>query len=147
MPPISQRSKFGRSGKRSSQSLRDYEKIQHRIKASGSKIEFVSNYIDRYFGTHVTSVILLSLAKIFIGKLDLKLDRLAKRNRSALLCWYAENWDSIYANLKDTDFLSYITNQGYPSQSFAAHSTVNEEIEEPKPHFDPTDISFLLNTH
>ena len=123
------KNKIRRGGKQSTQSSRDYERIQTRIQQNGSKIEYVSNFLDRYFRTHVTSVILLSLARIFIRKLDLTLDRLAKRNRTALLCWFAENWDPIYAQLKRTDFLTYVANQGFPDENGQIQSSPNPESE------------------
>ena len=89
---------------RTPQSIRDYEKVQKRMKDNGSKVDQVSTFIDKYFGTHVTIAILTSLAKIVMGRYALKLDRLARRNRSALLCWYAENWDVIFPLLNDSAF-------------------------------------------
>lgn len=100
-----------KSKKRSSQSARDSMKINDRIKINGGKIEYVSDYINRLFDTHVTSSILISLANIFLDRLNLKLDRLAKRNRTALLCWYAENWNVILCVLQQMDFSSLSTSQ------------------------------------
>ncbi|EAX73712.1 hypothetical protein TVAG_332230 [Trichomonas vaginalis G3] len=73
------------------QSQRDYEKIQKRIVNMGSKVDFVNSYVDKFFGTHVNIEILTSIAKIVEQKYHVPLDRLAKRNRKAMLCWYAEN--------------------------------------------------------
>lgn len=78
-----------------SQTIRDSKKLEQRIKSNEGKLQFVSDYLDDYFGTHVNTMILGSLAKIIINTYGITLDRLAKRNRTALLCWYAENWEKI----------------------------------------------------
>lgn len=89
------------------QSMRDYETVQRRIKMNGeTKIDYVSSFIDKFFGTHVTITILLSLANIVVSQNHIKLDRLARRNRSALLCWYAENWNVIDPILRDKNFIA-----------------------------------------
>lgn len=127
------------------QNLRDYETIQHRMKLNQEKLGFVAAYIDRYFETHVTTAILISLAKILINKFDLKLDRLAKRNRSALLCWYAENWDLILPYLrqgKPSFIKSTLVSPNYSisDQKFGENHNLNDD-------FDPSDINHLLNNH
>ena len=71
-----------------------------------TKIDYVSSFIDKFFGTHVTITILLSLANIVVSQNHIKLDRLARRNRSALLCWYAENWNVIDPILRDKNFIA-----------------------------------------
>lgn len=127
------------------QSIKDYEEIQSRMKANEEKLGFVSAYIDRYFETHVTSAILLSLAKILVQKFNLKLDRLAKRNRSAMLCWYSENWDKILPYLR----------QGKPNFTgktpWTPQILIHDQTVSPMNHMnynmDPTDITYLLNQH
>lgn len=78
-----------------SQTIRDYKKLQIRMKENDGKYQYISTFLDKYFGTHVNTMILNSLAKIITDVHGVPLDRLAKRNRSAMLCWYAENWDKI----------------------------------------------------
>lgn len=134
---------------RTPQTIRDYQKIQMRIKNNGAKVEKVSQFIDKYFGTHVTIAILTSLAKIIMGKYALRLDRLARRNRSALLCWYAENWDIIYPLLCDADFEKKVK---YLKRSISV-AEINQKLEKPVSHvptmdyFDPSDLMNLLNFH
>lgn len=81
--------------KDNAKNVKDRSSVESRMKKLGIKIDYVSAFIDREFGRHVTFSYLLIIADILERKLDLHLDRLAKRNRSALLCWYAENWELI----------------------------------------------------
>ena len=116
------------------------------MKDNGSKVDQVSTFIDKYFGTHVTIAILTSLAKIVMGRYALKLDRLARRNRSALLCWYAENWDVIFPLLNDSAFEMKL-------KSIKRLQNMRPKIEPlaPKPanteFIDPSDLTLLLNFH
>lgn len=129
---------------RSTQTIRDYERIQRRIQYNGDKVRKVSNYIDNYFGTHVTIAILTSLAKIVMGKYKVTLDRLARRNRSALLCWYAENWDIISDILKEKNFKNLIK----PLNTIQEQNLVQKKKEISKPAvYDPFDLAVLLNYH
>lgn len=140
--------KSGGYSKKSSQSIRDYERIRHRVNSNLTQIEFISNFLDRYFHTHVTAEILLNLANIFIKKLDLKIDRLAKRNRSALLCWYAENWDSIYPHLKGYNFYMFLNKcESHEDSTFNKEQTTTSEPDENTQGLDPSNILSLLNTH
>lgn len=133
--------------KRTLQSIRDNDMIQKRVVSIGNKLQYVTEYIDRYFKTHVTSEILMSLAKIVIEKHNLQIDRLSKRNRTALLCWYSENWDSILQVLNEFNFMEYPR----PPKDLS----LPEFVESPTPNIpeqsgsgpDPYDLSFLLNVH
>ncbi|EAX89728.1 hypothetical protein TVAG_094930 [Trichomonas vaginalis G3] len=138
--------------KKTPQSARDYERIQRRIKVNGDKVDEVSTYIDNYFGTHVTIAILTSLAKIVMGKHRVKLDRLARRNRAALLCWYAENWDIVSDILKESNFKSMIRPlsggiQTHSNSSVRMYHASSCDTEESDEAVDPMDISVLLNYH
>lgn len=130
-----------------SQTLRDYEKIQKRVKQNEGRLEFITEYLDHYFGAHVNTVILNSLAKIIMETYGISLDRLAKRNRSALLCWYSENWDKIYPVLN-------ALNIGRKNESLFKTEMKNPLIENYKPLAirepkcdDPLSLEILLNCH
>lgn len=128
-----------------SQTIRDYKKLQIRMKANEGKLEFVSNYLDDYFGTHVNAQILSSLAKIIIDIHGLSLDRLAKRNRSALLCWYAENWDKIEPVLKGLN-LGKVQNNSLASDKQCLRIEDFKPISMNSEHeADPYSITKLLN--
>lgn len=121
------------------QSIRDYEKIKQRITDVGIKMDIVSAYLDHLFGSHVTALSLLKNANHYAKKIGIQVDRLAKRNRSAMLCWYAENWDKIKPYLpykQDVQLISIepsIYSQTYPQQTII--------------EYDVSDIRQLLNYH
>ncbi|EAX81677.1 hypothetical protein TVAG_515410 [Trichomonas vaginalis G3] len=128
------------------QSQRDNERIEKRKMKNGLKTEYIYAYFNRLIGSHVTFPLLLSFAKIFAQDLQIYIDRLAKRNRSALLCWYAENWDSIKPALhrvvKDLNIQSIVGNQARPATNEIVISQVtNQKM------CDPSDLSQLLNYH
>ncbi|EAX85371.1 hypothetical protein TVAG_151160 [Trichomonas vaginalis G3] len=133
--------------KRTPQCQRDYEKIQRRIKFNGEKVEYVASYIDRYFGSHVTSMMLISIANVIIEKHKIKLDRLARRNRSALLCWFTENWDIIHPYLKEKKSKSGDKSDESNNEFDDQNGRCIYKCEEYCGYFDPSDISLLLNTH
>lgn len=76
-------------------SIKDYERLRIRIGKIGVKMDIVTAYLENMFGQHATAMILLHQAAIIEKNLSIEIDRLAKRNRQALLCWFAENWDQI----------------------------------------------------
>lgn len=129
------------------QSERDYQKVRRRVTLNGSKIFVVSNFIDRYFGTHVTIAILMSLAKIIMQKHKLKLDRLARRNRQALLCWYAENWDIILPILKHKDFSKKIKSMCDENSRLKKKKKDKKEKDQDDDFVDPSNLLSLLNNH
>lgn len=133
--------------KRTPQCQRDYEKIQRRIKFNGEKVEYVASYIDRYFGSHVTSMMLISIANVITEKHKIKLDRLARRNRSALLCWMTENWDIIHPYLKEKKHKNIEKGETKSDESDENWNRNIYKCEEYCGYFDPSDISLLLNTH
>lgn len=83
------------SKRTTSQSVRDYEQLKYRWTCLGSKVELVSDYLKGLYGHNVTAVTLLSGADKLEKMIGIQVDRLARRNRQALLCWYAENWEII----------------------------------------------------
>lgn len=115
------------------QSIRDNERTMARVKKNGFKIEYVTAYIDKQFGTHVSSAILLTFAHTLCEKLSLKLDRIAKRNRNALICWYAENWATVQPHLSDLTL---------PEKTEQKTDETKDKLKEDQ---DPYDISTLLN--
>lgn len=130
------------------QSQRDSEKIQKRVVDLGPKVEYVSSYVDKFFGTHVNIEILTSIARIVEQKYNIPLDRLAKRNRRAMLCWYAENWDVVVNILdeKKSDARKIFKRRG--RKNLAEIEALMEKTNlQKKMQFDPMDLSTLLNYH
>lgn len=137
--------KFRSQKRKSAQSIRDNKKVKGRVKMNGENFEYVSNYFVKFFGSYVTIALLTVLAKFIIKKRRLKIDRLSRRNRSALLCWYAENWDVIHPILKD-----HRTKEKIKNLVIESRSQENERKNRPfgkqiKLEVDPSDIRSLLN--
>ncbi|EAX95265.1 hypothetical protein TVAG_149850 [Trichomonas vaginalis G3] len=133
---------------KSDRNLRDHDMITERVHNNGIKIDFVSEYIDRKFGLHVTTAPLLAFAAEMSNKYCIKLDRLAKRNRDALLCWYSENWDTVFPHLNDIAiYLPKCKIQNFTNSSEiqieSRYLMHNMDVQ----HFDPSDLTQLLNYH
>ncbi|KAI5507966.1 hypothetical protein TVAGG3_0681770 [Trichomonas vaginalis G3] len=89
---------------RTKQTIRDRKSIDDRLTLNGIKVDYVDAYLCKLAGCHVTIDPLLEFAYDMSYQFRLKLDRLAKRNRTALLCWYAENWGNIFPYLSKIKF-------------------------------------------
>lgn len=122
----------------SPQNLKDHDDTLNRIKLNGVKMDLVSAIIERQFGRHVTIETLLMIAQNLSKEQGIKIDRLAKRNRSALLCWYAENWTHIYPHLND---LELTTKKKHDQSKDQQNPIPNDK------NVDPSDIFQLLNYH
>lgn len=137
--------------------MRDQDKIMKRVQINGIKIDFVTTYINRYFKTRLAHTTLLALAKAISERIDIKLDRLAKRYKSALMCWYAENWDIIQTQLKNYNIDMLMSDgsssyQSSPSPQYSSADSIGSPCESPSSEcprmsIDPSDISTLLNYH
>ncbi|EAX95530.1 hypothetical protein TVAG_126600 [Trichomonas vaginalis G3] len=128
---------------RSEKCQRDHKMIFERVKLNGIKMDFVSAYIDRIIGTKVTYLNLLSFAIDISSVLEIKLDRLAKRNRNALLCWYAENWERIQPHIQKLKTMKEYNLKTQIDLSIS-NSPQNHQIDE---KVDPTNLWQLLNHH
>lgn len=126
---------------KSAKNEKDYNDILKRVKSNGIKIDFVSEYIDRIMGEHVTSAQLLSFALSIADRYEVKVDRLAKRNRNALLCWIAENWNIVHPNIKD------IKLEKRESETEYIEQISSPDIKIETSYLDPSDIRQLLNYH
>lgn len=121
----------------SDQNMRDHDEIQLRLENNGVKIDLVTEILENKYGGRVTVECLLTLARHMSKKINIRIDRLANRNRSAMLCWYAENWNDIYPYIRD--FVPYKRNSKL--------TKYKEEIKNENPTIDPSDLHQLLNRH
>ena len=122
----------------SEQSVKDHEELQTRMDMNGVKIDLVAAILEHMYGGRFTVEELLCLARKISKKINLKIDRLAHRNRSGLLCWFAENWNLIYPKLQTlSNFNTAIFSQVYQE----------EELKTNYNPIDPSDICQLLNNH
>lgn len=125
--------------RKTAQSIRDYEEVKKRVFETGIKMDLISEYLDKVFGVHVTALSLVDNACKLSQQLGLRVDRLAKRNRSAMLCWYAEHWDLIRPLLpqrSDSQIVGLVKNELPTKHPIQTHN-----------HIDISDINQLLNFH
>lgn len=125
--------------RRTPQSIRDHHYLQRRIKDVGIKMDLVSEYLCKMFGDHVTALYLLAIAMSISEKIETRVDRLARRNKSALMCWYAENWGKIYPF-----FISKIDQN---LSDFVASGLITKYEAPPIDYIDVSDLNQLLNSH
>ncbi|EAY00879.1 hypothetical protein TVAG_265820 [Trichomonas vaginalis G3] len=111
------------------QSFRDHNRIVSRMEQIGIKVDFVSACLEKICKDKLTTAFLLLIANSLISKLNIPIDRLAKRNRTALLCWYAEHWEEVSPYIPDIVSVS------------------KKESNKSNLIFNPFDISQLLNHH
>lgn len=124
------------------QSIRDHEKISKRMNNLGVKYDYVSAYFEKMIGPHFTAFSLLEIATRVATKLKLKLDRLAKRNRSALLCWFGEHWSLIYPHL----LTGFEEEEDYQYPTGSCQQSIDENLGNSLTNqLDILDISRLLN--
>lgn len=121
------------------QSIKDNEQLQIRIQKVGMDLEFVATYLKQIFGIDVTASTLLKLAEQLCYQYSLCLDRQAKRNRKALLCWYCENWKLIQHSLPN---INYNSRFNPVIQKFNQVDAKNQRV-----MVDVSDINMLLNYH
>lgn len=135
-----------RHKRNTAQSMRDHEKIQKRLQSNGVMPDYISAFLEKTYGRYFTSASLLLLANNAVSKLNLSIDRLAKRNRQALLCWYAENWEKISPLISNSAFAHSLIHGNIDSDESNEERINLIEIEYNNP-IDPRDISQLLNSH
>ncbi|EAY14790.1 hypothetical protein TVAG_219720 [Trichomonas vaginalis G3] len=68
------------------QNVRDHDEIIHRVNINGVKIDLVTEILEAKFGGRATVDSLLTLARHISKKINIRIDRLANRNKQALLC-------------------------------------------------------------
>lgn len=121
-----------------SQSIKDFEKLQRRVENAGSNLQMVTSYLENAFGRHVTVNALLQLANNLCDKHSISIDRLATRNRKALFCWYTENWHIIRQSIPKIN--------SHKKMLMPHNLTPRVERKQPVT-IDISDIAMLLNYH
>lgn len=114
------------------------EDINKRVDKIGVHLSIVHYFLIDYLGAGFTNVELMQLAQNVSQRLGIYLDRMAKRNKNALLCWFAENWVAIYPCLQQLP----PPQKKKPEIKFEISPYMPQ-----KPVFDPTDVLQLLNRH
>ncbi|EAX93623.1 hypothetical protein TVAG_336090 [Trichomonas vaginalis G3] len=80
-------------------------------------MDYVDAYIERQLNCYITFKTMLCFCRRIARELGLKVDRLAKRNRNALLCWMAENWELIEPRIGDILLLLDKSNDEYSANN------------------------------
>ena len=85
---------------------REKQRIAERLGDFDAKRCPVWRKITQRFGNAIKQPELLSIARVLADQLNLKLDRDAKRRKSVLIKWFAENWELVgdlidYVQLED----------------------------------------------
>lgn len=84
-----------RCGKRrvlSDQAQKDQGLTANRVRLNKDRINSVVNRLEYLLGQSPQKKDLLQLARQLCCPCGIALDRLAKRSRDCLICWYCENW-------------------------------------------------------
>jgi hypothetical protein len=128
-----------RNGKRrlvSEQTQRDSIRLSERIRRNAGRIRVVESCLEQAYGRMSMSN-LASLADRCVNACQnsIALDRLAKRSRPALFCWFCENWSVIWPVL--------LQQQTGPPQSYAPVQHLEQVPQVDDIH--PLSIVALLN--
>lgn len=129
--------KFGKYTYSSIKNEKDHIAIMNRIQRNGVKLDLVTEILENVYGGRFKVDELLKFARQLAKKINTRVDRLANRNRSALLCWFAENWDDVYPFLHDFITDKYL----FSDEALPVEKSPTDE------NVDPSDISQLLNHH
>lgn len=143
---------------RTKQTKRDRKIIDQRRKKHGLQVDFVDAYLSKLAGCHIKTRCMLEVAHLASGILNIKVDRLAKRNRTAMLCWFAENWTVLQPYLKSSYFTSDIKSDNSSSSTESNIELLTPEVSSPEEviirqsersgfAIDPSDLTQLLNYH
>lgn len=146
--PLFQVIRIPRSGKRrtlSQQTQKDQELTADRIRLNKERIDSILEKLVQLCGASPQKKDLLVLAREIQAESLIRLDRLAKRNRDCLICWFCENWRviSIYIDKlileKPNAFDSRVITHASSQKTESETSTENESSE------NDTDDSFSIS--
>jgi hypothetical protein len=98
--------RFGKRQALSRQAERDQELIVARVRENRGTLDRVTRELEYLCGESPQKKDLLVIARRLCNKSGLALDRLAKRSKDCLLCWFCENWATL-----EPDFRSLCTEQ------------------------------------
>ena len=93
--PIVVIKRVGKRTELSDRAIHEQEQVNNRIKNAGSLFEIVTKELKNIFHKNLNFPELRNIADMAIKGTDLKVDRLSKRNKNAMICWFCENWETI----------------------------------------------------
>jgi hypothetical protein len=88
-PPRIVIARVGKRASLSKQTEKDQELTAGRIRRNAAALDTVVHRLEMLYGPSLQKKDLLVVARQFT---QVSLDRLAKRSRDCLLCWFCENW-------------------------------------------------------
>jgi hypothetical protein len=88
---------------------RERARIASRLDGFNPKDNEVWTALANRFGTRINKKNLVKIASILAAKVNIRLDRDAKRRKTVLLKWFTENWVSLSPFL---DYLVYDDSEG-----------------------------------
>ena len=81
------------------QTMIEQEDLNRRIRRNQASIPQISYFMDRFFGGNLRLKEATALASNLAKHIGLKLDRVAKRHKPAMICWFCENWNCLFPYL------------------------------------------------
>lgn len=118
-----------------------HEDMMIRVKMNEGNLEIVKYTLINFFGGGFTNAELINIAVYISNGIGIKVDRMAKRNRDALLCWFSENWGLIYPILTKSKLL--LLNHTKMNKNCNLPNQMQKETVTHKPY----DVLQLLNQH
>jgi hypothetical protein len=85
------------------QTLLDQGQAQRRRKRAGAFYGRVEGALNRMTGGRPTRAALMELAAGLGGPRGIIIDRLARRMKEVLICWFCENWDRLNTPLQKVE--------------------------------------------
>jgi hypothetical protein len=116
-----------RVGKRhtlSEQAQKDQVLITDRVRRNAPLIDAIRSTLEYACGPSPQKKDLLVVARQLTGPCKIALDRLAKRSRDCLICWFCENWKTI-----ETQFAALCSEQprAFDSRNSCSSTKVSED--------------------
>jgi hypothetical protein len=73
----------------------ELERVQKRINGFNWRRSTAWRQLSKVFGPHLKQEELVSIAELIAKKLDIRLDRDARRRKIVMLKWFEENWVAV----------------------------------------------------
>lgn len=93
--------RFGKRKSLSKQTQKDQGFTRARVKRNETQISRIMPILEILCGQNPQKKDLLVLAQEIENHQSIQLDRLAKRSKDCLICWFCENWDAISSKLNE----------------------------------------------
>lgn len=94
-PPVIVLQRVGKRSELSQRALKEQKIVNQRIKDCGESFQTIPKLLDSVFHTTLTFTDYKNIAEELTRFIPIKIDRLSKRNKSAMICWFAENWSIV----------------------------------------------------